>query len=88
MPATQGLCFNNDRIEDEGLVPVKCIKAPPHTHTHKHTHSGLDCCPFYGGCSVVVESLLIAVPIVYWRFCVWFLYCFSLLCVLLPLQSS
>ena len=51
------------------MVQVKCIQAFP---------SGFGCCPFLSGGSVVVDSLLIATPIV--RFCNCFLFCCVLFC--------
>ena len=41
--------------------------------------SGFGFCPFYGGGSVVVDSLLIATPIV--GFCGCSMFCCALLCV-------
>ena len=48
------MCFNNNIIDGEYLAPVKCIYAP----------SGLGCCRFESGGSVVVDSLLYVHPIV------------------------
>ena len=62
------LCFNNDRIQGEDLVPVKCIEA------HQ--------CPFSGGGSLVVDSILIVTLIV--GFCNCFMFC----CALLYIDSS
>ena len=39
--------------------------------------SGFGCCPFEGGCSVVVDSLLIVTPIV--GFCKCSMFCYALL---------
>ena len=52
------------------MVPVKCILVPP---------SGIECCQFKGGGSIVVDSLLIVTPIV--GFCNCSMFCCSLLCV-------
>ena len=60
------LCHNNNRIYGEDLVLFK-------------THSGLDCCSFEGGGSVVVDSLLSVTPIV--GFCDCSMFCYALLCV-------
>ena len=51
--------------------------------------SGLGCCPFSGGGSAVVDLLFIVAPIVcVGGVCVWSLLYYSVLCVLLVLQSS
>ena len=60
------MCHNNNRIYGEELVPIK-------------THSGVDCCSFEGGGSVVVDSLLIVTQIV--GFCNCSMFCYALLCV-------
>ena len=61
MRAEYFLYFNDSRIKGEDLVPVKCIlKAPP----PPPPAGGLGCCPFKGGCSVVVDFLSIVTPIV------------------------
>ena len=49
---------------------------------------GLNCCPFTGGGSVVVDSLFIDTPIFLWGFCIWSLFCYSVLYALLVLKSS
>ena len=46
---------------------------PPHTHT-----SGLDCCNYKGGGSVVVDSLFIVVPIAGLNVCLPVLLCSAL----------
>ena len=51
------------------LVPVKAFNPP----------SGFDCCPFGGGDSVVVDSLLIVTPIV--EFCNCFMFCCAFICI-------
>ena len=56
MRAKQCMCFNINSIAGEGLVPVKCMFAPTPS-------SGLVCCPFYVGSSVVVDSFFIVAPI-------------------------
>ena len=42
-------------------------------------HSGLGCCPFLGGGSVVIDLLFIVAPIV--GFCTCSVFCCALLCV-------
>ena len=54
MLAKQCLCFNNNIIQGEELMPVKCINAP----------CGLGCCQFYVGGFIVVDALFIVDPIV------------------------
>ena len=49
-------------------ISVKCIQAP----------SGLDCCPFGGGGSVVVDLLFIVTPIV--GVCNCSIFCCTFLC--------
>ena len=53
------------------LEPVKCISAP-----HPLQPSGLGCCPFFGGCSIVVDSLFIVALIVRRGVCIWSLFCY------------
>ena len=54
MRAKPFLCFNNNRIQGEDLVPVKYIYAL----------SVFGCRLFQGGGSVVIDSLFIVAPIV------------------------
>ena len=52
----QCVCLNINSIAGECLIPVKCMLAPTPS-------SGLVCCPFYVGSSVVVDSFFIVAPI-------------------------
>ena len=55
---------------------------------HLSLLSGLGCCPFLGGGSVVVDSLLIVTPIV--GICIFSLFCFVVryFMFILVLQAS
>ena len=72
MRAEHFLCFNNGGVWGEGLVPVKCVWAPP-------PPGGLGCCPFWGGGSVVVGFLFVVAPVV--GVCGCSVFCCTLLCV-------
>ena len=55
---------------------VKLIKGPPNLfHTYTHTHGVVSCCPFKGGGSYAVDSLLIVAPDVSGGSCNWPLFC-------------
>ena len=69
MQAEHFLCFGDGGIWGEGLVPMECVRPP----------SGLGCCPFWGGGSVVVDFLFVVALFV--GVCGCSMFCCSLLCV-------
>ena len=72
LPCELNIFCASTTAESRAKVWYQLNAFKPHT-------SGFGCCPFYGGGSAVVDSLLIVTPIV--GFCNCSMFCCALLCV-------